>query len=45
MAAIARAFSRALSATSLDAETLKQLALLCGAGLIVSLVLMTYGWI
>jgi hypothetical protein len=44
MAAIARAFNRALPATSsLEVGTLTQLALLAGAGLLVSFVLMTYG--
>jgi hypothetical protein len=43
MAAIARALSRAFPTTSLHAEALKQLALLCGASLLVSLLLMTYG--
>jgi hypothetical protein len=43
MIAIARALSRAFPTTPADANALKQLALLCGAGLLVSLVLMTYG--
>ena len=44
MSAIARALSRTFPATSsLETETLRQLALLSGAGLLVSLVLMTYG--
>jgi hypothetical protein len=44
MAAIARALARAFpSTTSFDVEILKQLALFCGAGLLVSLLLMTYG--
>lgn len=44
MAAIARALNRALPATSsLEVGTLTQLALLAGAGLLVSFVLMTYG--
>jgi hypothetical protein len=42
MAAIARALNRALP-DPLEVETLKQLALLAGAGLLVSLVLMTWG--
>jgi hypothetical protein len=42
MAAVARALSRALI-TFNDAEVLKQLALFCGAGLLVSLLLLTYG--
>jgi hypothetical protein len=42
MVAIARALNRALSAPS-DIETLKHLGLLAGAGLLVSLVLMSYG--
>jgi hypothetical protein len=43
MAAIARALSRVLLPNSLEMETLKQIALLCAAGLLVSLLLMTYG--
>ena len=41
---LARAFPRiSFSTTSFDVEILKQLALFCGAGLLVSLLLMTYG--
>jgi ribose/xylose/arabinose/galactoside ABC-type transport system permease subunit len=43
MAAIAKALSRALSKDSLELEILKQLALFCAAGLLVSLVMLTYG--
>lgn len=43
MAAIARVLARALSKESIEIEILKQLALLCGAGLLVSLLMMTYG--
>ena len=43
MAAIARVLSRAFPVTSPEAEILKQLGLLCGAGLLVSLLMMTYG--
>jgi hypothetical protein len=43
MAAIARAFSRAFSANSVETEILKQLAIFCGAGLLVSVLMMTYG--
>ena len=43
MAAIARVLARAFPATPTEAEILKQLALLCGAGLLVSLLMMTYG--
>jgi hypothetical protein len=43
MTAIIRALSRAFPATSPESETLKLLALFCGAGLLVSLILMTYG--
>jgi hypothetical protein len=44
MAAIGRALHRAFATnSSLEVETLTQLALLVGAGLLVSLVLMTYG--
>jgi hypothetical protein len=43
MAAIAKAFSRAFPTTSIEIEILKQLAIFCGAGLLVSVLLMTYG--
>jgi hypothetical protein len=45
MAAIAKAFSRAFPTTSIEIEIeiLKQLATFCGAGLLVSVLLMTYG--
>lgn len=43
MAAIARAFARALPKKSIEIEILKQIALFCGAGLLVSLLMMTYG--
>jgi hypothetical protein len=43
MAAIARVLSRAFPVSSSDAEILKEIGLLCGAGLLVSLVMMTYG--
>jgi hypothetical protein len=48
MTAIARALARAFpntsfSTTSFFVEVLKQLALFCGAGLLVSLLMMTYG--
>jgi hypothetical protein len=43
MAAIARALARKFPSTDLEVEALKQIALLCGAGLLVSLVLMSYG--
>ena len=42
MAAIERAFSRAI-VTLNNNEILKQLALLCAAGLFVSLLMLTYG--
>ena len=42
MTAIERAFSRAI-VTLNDNEILKQLALLCAAGLFVSLLMLTYG--
>jgi ribose/xylose/arabinose/galactoside ABC-type transport system permease subunit len=42
MTAIGRAFSRAI-VTLNDNEILKQLALLCAAGLFVSLLMLTYG--
>jgi hypothetical protein len=48
MAAIARVLARAfpnaaLSTSPFDAEIFKQLALFCGAGLLVSLLLLSYG--
>jgi hypothetical protein len=42
-AAIARALARRFSTTELEAETIKHLAMFCGAGLLVSLILMSYG--
>lgn len=42
MAAIARALSRALVSAA-EAETIKQLLLFCLAGLLVSVLMMTYG--
>ena len=42
MAAIAQALSRMILTVS-EVEALKQFALLCGAGLLVSLLMMTYG--
>ncbi len=43
MAAIARMLARKFPSTDLEVEVLKQIALLSGAGLLVSLVLMSYG--
>jgi hypothetical protein len=43
MTAIARAVSRAFQSATSDIDVLKELALLCGAGLLVSLLLLTYG--
>jgi hypothetical protein len=43
MAAIARVLARNFRITALEVETLKQLSMFCGAGLLVSLILMTYG--
>ena len=42
MTALAQALSRAL-ATVNDVEVLKQIALFCGAGLLVSLLMLTWG--
>lgn len=42
MTAIAQALSRAL-VTINDIEPLRQLAMFCGAGLLVSLLMLTYG--
>jgi hypothetical protein len=43
MATIARVLARALPKEAIEIEVLKQLALFCGAGLLVSLLMMTYG--
>ena len=43
MAALARAFWRAFPLNSPELEVLKQLAIFCGAGLLVSLLMITYG--
>jgi ribose/xylose/arabinose/galactoside ABC-type transport system permease subunit len=43
MAAIARILARKFPTTRTEVEMLKQLALLCCAGLVVSLLMMTYG--
>ena len=43
MAAITRVLASAFPATAAEAGILEQLALLCGAGLLVSLLVMTYG--
>jgi hypothetical protein len=42
MTAIAQAISRAFVAVN-EAETLKQIAMLCGAGLLVSILMLAYG--
>jgi hypothetical protein len=42
-AAVARILSRAFSGTQAEAETLKTIALFCGAGLVVSLLLAAKG--
>jgi hypothetical protein len=43
MAAIARVLTRKFPKTALEVEILRQLAMLCGAGLLVLLILMSYG--
>jgi hypothetical protein len=43
MAVLARAFWRAFPLDSPELEVLKQIAIFCGAGLLVSLLMMTYG--
>jgi hypothetical protein len=43
MAAIAKVLARALPKNSIELEILRQLALFCGAGLLVSVLLLTYG--
>jgi hypothetical protein len=42
MAAIAKVLSRA-TGTDIDVEIVKMLAIFCGAGLLISLLLATYG--
>jgi hypothetical protein len=43
MAAIARVLSRAFPGSNVEVETLKIIALFCGVGLVVSLLLATIG--
>ncbi len=43
MAVIVRVLARALPKESLEIEILKQLAMFCGAGLLVFLLTLTYG--
>jgi hypothetical protein len=43
MAAIARLLARKVPSTQIEADILKQLGLLCCAGLLVSVLVMTYG--
>jgi len=43
MATLVRILSRALPTNESELETLKTIALLCGVGLFVSLLLATYG--
>ena len=43
MAAIARFLARRIPASDAEADVLKHLALLAGAGLLVSILMMTYG--
>ena len=43
MAALVQALYRLSERTDLETETLKLLAIFCGAGLLVSIVLATYG--
>jgi hypothetical protein len=43
MATVVRVLARKFPATASEAEILWQLGMLCSAGLLVSLVLMTYG--
>lgn len=43
MAAIARLLARKVPATQIEADILKHLGLLCCAGLLVSVLMMTYG--
>jgi ribose/xylose/arabinose/galactoside ABC-type transport system permease subunit len=43
MTAVARAFSRVFFSTSSEFDVLKTLLLLCGIGLFVSLLMLSYG--
>ena len=43
MAALAKVLFRAFPKSQIDVETLKTIALFCGAGLVVALLLATYG--
>jgi hypothetical protein len=43
MAVIARELVRNFSTAALEIEALNNIAMLCGAGLLVSLILMSYG--
>jgi hypothetical protein len=43
MTAIAKAFARAFPKASSESDIIKQIALLCCAGLLVSLLMLTYG--
>ena len=43
MAAIAKVLSRAFPGTRIDVETLKTIAMFCGVGLVVSLLLALQG--
>ena len=43
MAAIARLLSSAFPETQFEAETLKAIVIFCGVGLVVSLLLLSYG--
>ena len=43
MTAIARALSRAILTASNEVDIVKQFAMFCGAGLLVTLLLLTYG--
>jgi hypothetical protein len=43
MTAIAKVLARALPKDSLELDILKQVALFCAAGLLVSLLMLTYG--
>jgi hypothetical protein len=43
MTAIAKVLSRAFPATQIEIETLKTVIMFCGVGLVVSLLMATYG--
>ena len=43
MTALVQAFSRFSAATNIETETLKMLTIFCGVGLVISLLVASYG--